>query len=81
MVSINMNTWNKEHTKVQKIKPDLHCEYCHGSGEVYDSVPYGMGNTLMASWCSCVEEQVDQDTDDIQLDLSEYTDYIYNNEW
>jgi hypothetical protein len=42
------------------------CPHCHGEGYVYDSVPvpFGSGNCLMPSWCSCVEEQIPEEADD-----------------
>lgn len=53
--------------KKQVITPKLDCRYCHGTGEVYDSVPYGSGGAMLPSFCGCVEEQADEDTDEIVL--------------
>jgi hypothetical protein len=56
-----------------KVKPDPECKYCGGCGEVSDWVPYGIGNTPLFSYCSCVEDQIPEDyDDDIELDLSEF---------
>lgn len=57
-------------TKTQKIKPEPNCPHCHGNGEVFDIVPWGSTTTSMASFCECVEAQADEDTDEIELDLS-----------
>ena len=35
------------------------CPLCHGSGTLYDWVPYGMGNVQMPTGCDCVAEQMD----------------------
>ena len=58
-------------TKTQKIKPYPECSFCHGNGEVFDIVPYGSTTTSIPSFCECVECQTDEDTDEIELDLSE----------
>ena len=56
--------------KVQRIKPDPNCEFCHGEGTVYDSVPYGSTNVLMPSHCECVEIQANE-ADEIVLEFNE----------
>ena len=35
------------------------CPLCHGTGTLYDWVPYGMGNVQMPTGCDCVAEQED----------------------
>lgn len=35
------------------------CPLCHGSGTLYDWVPYGMGDVQMPTGCDCVAEQED----------------------
>lgn len=62
--------------KVQVIQPKRDCPNCHGTGEVDDWVPapFGHGNIPMPSLCSCVEEQTDDDTDEVLLDLDYETD-------
>ena len=35
-------------------KPNPDCSYCHGTGTVYDSVPYGSTNVSMPSECECM---------------------------
>lgn len=55
--------------KAQVIKPVQSCPHCRGEGQVYDSVPWGATTTLMPSFCTCVEEQCDEDTDEIVLDF------------
>lgn len=62
--------------KVQVIQPKQDCPFCHGTGEVNDLVPapFGSGNVPMPSLCGCVEEQTDEDTDEVLLDLDYETD-------
>lgn len=62
--------------KVQVIQPKQDCPNCHGTGEVDDWVPrpFGGGSVAMPSLCSCVEEQTDEDTDEVLLDLDYDTD-------
>jgi len=54
-----------------KITANEDCHYCHGSGTVYDSVPYGSTTADMPSTCGCVEEQVPEEfndfTDEIEV--------------
>jgi len=57
--------------KMQTIKPDPNCPECHGTGEVYDWVDYGSTRVSMPSFCSCVENQTDEDAHAIELDLSD----------
>jgi len=40
------------------------CQFCHGSGTVYDSVPWGMGSTLMPNSCDCALDNLPDDFDD-----------------
>ena len=57
-----------------KIKPVPGCKYCHGSGEVYDIVPYGSTVAYLPSICICVEDQIPDDFDDdeyVEIDLSD----------
>jgi len=61
---------NKEE-KVQKIKPDPDCKWCYGDGVVYDTVDYGSTTAQLPSYCNCVEEQADEDTDDIEIVLGD----------
>lgn len=49
--------------ETMKIKPDPNCKYCHGTGEVYDTVDYGSTVAYLPSFCSCVEEQIPEDWD------------------
>ena len=37
-----------------ELKADKNCKFCHGSGTVYDWVPYGSTNVSMPSDCECV---------------------------
>lgn len=53
--------------KKQTIVPPPDCRWCQGTGLVYDSVPYGSGGAMLPSFCGCVEEQADEDTDEIVL--------------
>ncbi len=53
--------------KVQHITPKSDCPDCFGTGEVYDTVPYGSTTAQLPSFCSCVEEQADEDTDEIMI--------------
>lgn len=57
--------------RVQVIQPKQDCPFCHGTGEVNDWVPapFSSGNVPMPSLCGCVEEQTDDDTDEVLLDL------------
>lgn len=47
--------------------PREDCGMCHGTGVVYDWVPYGMGNVRMPTGCECCDddepepEPVDED--------------------
>lgn len=55
------------------------CPYCHGSGTVYDWVPYGMGNVQMPTDCNCVVFQLEeweagQETNDAEFDSLESQD-------
>ena len=36
------------------------CEYCHGTGIVYDMVDYGSTTVQMPSTCECVEDGVSE---------------------
>jgi hypothetical protein len=38
------------------MKANPKCTSCHGTGTVYDSVPYGSYNIGMPSQCDCVVE-------------------------
>ena len=58
----------------QTIKPKPDCEFCHGDGEVFDSVPYGSTSTLLPSLCECVEAQANED-DEIVLDVTDEVMY------
>ena len=53
----------------QQIKPNPECSQCHGWGTVYDTVDYGSTTAQLPSFCACVEEQADEDTDEIELIL------------
>ncbi|MBM3136528.1 MAG: hypothetical protein FJZ89_14855 [Chloroflexi bacterium] len=57
--------------KIQRIRPAPNCPHCFGEGRVYDPVPYGSGSTLLPSFCQCVEEQADEDTDEIIIEGEE----------
>jgi len=57
--------------KTQRIRPDPDCKQCHGEGYVYDRVPYGSTYAMLPSYCSCVEEQADEDTDEIIIEGEE----------
>ena len=46
---------------IMKIQPDPNCEYCHGTGEVWDTVDYGSTTASFLSLCSCIEEQIPED--------------------
>ena len=37
-------------------RPNPHCEFCNGSGTVYDMVDYGSTTVSMPSQCECVED-------------------------
>lgn len=55
---------------IYKITPLADCRYCHGSGIVYDIVPYGSTTASMPSDCGCIWEQVpyfNDDEDDIEI--------------
>lgn len=41
------------------------CSRCHGSGTLYDWVPYGNGDVRMAIDCYCVAEQIDAFQDEL----------------
>ena len=58
--------------KVQRIKPRPDCPSCFGEGTVYDTVDYGSTTAQLPSNCACVEEQADEDTDEIEIDLSDW---------
>lgn len=63
--------------ETMKIKPDLNCKECHGTGEVFDIVDYGSTTASFPSFCSCVEEQIPEGFDgEIELDLNEYYDVL-----
>jgi hypothetical protein len=53
--------------KKQQIKPNVDCPHCHGWGTVYDTVDYGSTTAQLPSFCGCVEDQTDDDTDEIEL--------------
>lgn len=53
--------------KKQIIIADANCKQCHGIGTVYDSVPWGSTYTLMPSYCSCIEEQIADDAEEIEV--------------
>jgi len=53
--------------KIQRITPKAGCKFCHGTGKVYDVVDYGSTTARLPSFCECVEDQADEDTDDIEL--------------
>jgi len=57
--------------KTQKIMPDPDCKFCRGEGMVYDTVDYGSTTAQFPTFCNCVEEQADEDTDEIVLVLPE----------
>ena len=57
--------------KKEYIKPVPDCEFCHGEGTVYDPVDYGSTTVQMSSFCNCVEEQADENTEEIVLVLGE----------
>ena len=59
------NNMNKKPRKIQYINPNPNCPDCFGTGEVYDIVPYGSTTAQLPSFCSCVEERCDEDTDEI----------------
>lgn len=62
---------------MMKIKPDLNCEFCHGTGEITDWVDYGSTVAPLTSYCSCVEDQIPEFYDgEIELDLDEYYSVI-----
>ena len=83
-----MMTSTKPH--VRQVKPYPGCRLCHGSGTVYDWVPYGMGNTAMPSTCDCVLEQVDDgeeftvvpaEQEDYDEEFYRRADYEYDRFW
>jgi hypothetical protein len=53
--------------KKQQIKPNPNCNNCFGWGTIYDTVDYGSTTAQLPSFCACVEEQADEDTDEIEL--------------
>jgi hypothetical protein len=44
-------------------EPDPNCEFCHGTGVVYDWVPYGSTNVPMPSACECAFRNEPQEYD------------------
>ena len=48
---------------IYKITPNPNCSFCHGSGTVYDIVPYGSTTASMPSNCVCIDEQLPEDFD------------------
>lgn len=52
-----------------KITPDQNCEFCHGYGEVSDSVDWGSTTTSMVSLCDCVAEQIPEHNNDIDIEI------------
>lgn len=54
-------------SKVQLITPKAGCKFCHGTGIIYDIVDYGSTTARLPSFCDCVEDQVDDDTDNVEL--------------
>jgi len=47
------------------VYPNPDCALCHGTGTVYDSVPWGNGSTSMPSTCECwaggaTDEQIER---------------------
>lgn len=60
---------------IYKIKPKPGCKYCHGTGDVYDAVPYGSTTAWLPSLCDCVCDQIPEDFDDrhddIEVDLDD----------
>ena len=53
--------------KKQQIKPNPNCNDCFGWGTIYDTVDYGSTTAQLPSFCACVEDQADEDTDEIEL--------------
>jgi len=53
--------------KVQQIKPKSGCIHCRGTGEITDWVPYGSTTVPMRSFCSCVEEQIEDDDVEVEI--------------
>ena len=52
-----------------KYMPNESCSMCRGTGEVVDWVPYGSTNVPMYSVCECVERQVEDEDDDVEIVL------------
>ena len=46
-----------------KITPNPNCPFCHGTGTVYDNVPYGSTTASMPGDCNCVDEQLPEEFD------------------
>ncbi len=40
----------------------MYCEYCHGSGEITDYVPYGDTWVTMVQACEC-QDELEEDED------------------
>lgn len=55
--------------RVLQIQPDQNCEFCRGSGEIFDSVDYGSTTAQLPSFCGCVEEQVAEEYEDWDIVL------------
>jgi hypothetical protein len=53
---------------IYKIKPKPGCKYCNGSGEVVDWVDYGSTQVPLTSLCSCIEEQLPEEYDELRGD-------------
>ena len=60
---------------IYKVTANPNCKYCHGSGTVYDTVPYGSTTASLPSNCNCVEEQLPEEFDD-QVDEVEVVEAI-----
>ena len=50
---------------IYKVTPNPGCKHCRGSGTVYDTVPYGSTTAQMPSDCSCIEEQLPEEFDEM----------------
>mgnify|MGYP001559827448 FL=1 len=48
---------------IYKITAVFTCKFCHGSGTVYDTVPYGSTTAQMPSDCDCVKQQLPEEFD------------------
>ena len=65
------------------LRPSESCSYCHGSGTVYDTVPWGSTTAQMPSTCECVHDSApadatDEEMDNAEIDTSAADDWRYD---